>query len=299
MRKKRFKTPKFVRKLKSKSPDMLFVGGIVCIVGGTIYACYATFKARDIVDTMTADLEDLKEDKEEYTEQEYGKAAGSIYAHAGLQLMKYYALTIAAEVAGVCMLTKSHGMLKANVATLGLALNDTIKEFKTYRKNVIEDQGEEADKRYRFGIKDMEIEEVGDDGVERRRSVKVADPRNPGYSIHARFFDASSREWSKDPAENMAFLIQTQNVFNDILRTEGYVFLNDVYAALGFDKTEAGQQVGWVQNLGDGYIDFGITDIYSVPEYAAEAKKRFVNGYENVILLDFNVEGYILNKIGW
>ena len=45
---------------------------------------------------------------------------------------------------------------------------------------------------------------------------------------------------------------------------------------------------------GANYVDFGMfiqtgNDIYDVP------KRRFVNGYERVILLDFNVDGPILH----
>jgi hypothetical protein len=248
---------------------------------------------------MKADLDDLREDKYNYTDQEYGKEATAICWHTGVKVMRYFALPIALDVAGICMLKKSHGMLKSNIAMLGTALNATTNDFRTYRKRVVDKEGKEADEYYRFGLKDEEVTETDSEGVERHRSVRVADPKNPGYSVYAKFFDDSCPRWSKDPIDNNAFLVQGQNIFNDILNTQGYVFLNDVYDYLGLPKTQIGQQVGWVKGLGDGYVDFGITDIYSVPDYAADAKRRFVNGYEPVILLDFNVDGYIIDKIGW
>ena len=64
---------------------------------------------------------------------------------------------------------------------------------------------------------------------------------------------------------------------------------------LGIDRTAAGQQVGWIYDeknpIGDNYVDFGIYD------GNRERNRAFVNGYERTILLDFNVDGYILNKM--
>ena len=63
---------------------------------------------------------------------------------------------------------------------------------------------------------------------------------------------------------------------------------------LDIPKTKAGQKVGWIYDkknpTGDNYVDFGI--------YSSDvAKRRFVNGYERSILLDFNVDGDILDKV--
>ena len=53
--------------------------------------------------------------------------------------------------------------------------------------------------------------------------------------------------------------------------------------------------VGWIYDeknpVGDNYIDFGIYDV-NKPQ-----NRDFVNGIERVILLDFNVDGNILNLI--
>ena len=73
--------------------------------------------------------------------------------------------------------------------------------------------------------------------------------------------------------------------------------LNDVYEALGIDKTKAGQVVGWVydpenpNHKGDNFVSFGIYDQDN------ERARAFVNGKERVILLNFNVDGYILDKV--
>ncbi len=93
------------------------------------------------------------------------------------------------------------------------------------------------------------------------------------------------------------FLKHQQNYANELLRSNGYLFLNDVYDMLGIPRTKAGQVVGWIydednpNHKGDNFVDFGIYDIHR------QANRDFVNGYERVIWLDFNVDGNILDLI--
>ena len=111
-------------------------------------------------------------------------------------------------------------------------------------------------------------------------------------SQYARFFDESCRDWVNDSEYNLMFIRMTQRRMNDLLRSRGYLFLNDVYDALGMTRTKAGQIVGWVYDdkntIGDNHVDFGL---YS------EKSKPFVNGFEKSILLDFNVDGVILDHL--
>ena len=64
---------------------------------------------------------------------------------------------------------------------------------------------------------------------------------------------------------------------------------------LGIPVTKAGQVVGWIYDeknpVGDNYVDFGIFNIHREPS------RDFVNGREPSVLLDFNVDGNILDMI--
>lgn len=132
---------------------------------------------------------------------------------------------------------------------------------------------------------------IDDVEVEKKTEFEPGDNRN-NTSDYARFFDETCAPWEKDPEYNVCFLNQQQNFANDLLRRQGYLFLNDVYDMLGIARTKAGQVVGWVYDeknpIGDNYVDFGLYDLRNA---------RFVNGYEKSILLDFNVDGVILDKI--
>ena len=90
------------------------------------------------------------------------------------------------------------------------------------------------------------------------------------------------------------FLRAEQQYANDLLMAHGRLYLNEVYDMLDIPRTKAGQVVGWVYDeknpKSDCYVDFGIYNVYR------QANREFVNGYERSILLDFNVDGYILNR---
>lgn len=114
------------------------------------------------------------------------------------------------------------------------------------------------------------------------------------YSVshYAVWFNEKCLAWTKDPEQNKYFLLQQLHYANEKLKARGYLFLNDVYEMLGIPRTKAGQVVGWIYDpnspIGDSYVDFGIFDTRN---------EDFVNGYENSILLDFNVDGMILDRI--
>lgn len=115
------------------------------------------------------------------------------------------------------------------------------------------------------------------------------------YSQYARFFDESSPAWTKDANYNLVYLLQQQQYANDKLKAKGYLFLNEVYDMLGIPKTKEGQVVGWVYDkenpIGDNFVDFGIYNLHN------DASRAFVNGYERNVLLDFNVDGMIIDRI--
>lgn len=111
-------------------------------------------------------------------------------------------------------------------------------------------------------------------------------------SEYARFFDDTCKGWMKDSEYNLTFLKLQEQHATELLKARGYLFLNEVYDMLGIPRTKAGQVVGWVYDdknpVGDNYVDFGIF---------TERNSKFVNGHERTILLDFNVDGCIIEQL--
>ena len=288
-------------KLKKHSPEILAAIGTVGVVTSAVMACKATTKISEILDNTNDQLDTIRDAAnnldlaDQYSADDAKKDTTIVYIQTGVKFMKLYAPAVAVGVASLgCLLGSNHILRKRNVA-LAAAYTAVDKSFKAYRGRVVERFGEEMDRELRYNIKAKEVQEIVTDenGNETTVTSTIEVPEiNHDNSEYARCFDETCIGWTRDPEYNMMFVTQIQNWANDRLQSKGYLYLNEVYEMLGFQRTKAGQVVGWLYNGdGDNYVDFGIFNIKH------KQKRRFVNGYEKSIWLDFNVDGNILNKM--
>lgn len=288
-------------KVKKHSPEILVVAGVAGVVTSTVMACKATTKAGDILEEhknqMNAIDQVVKMDRDDYTEEDHKKDTTIVYTQTAIKFVKLYSPSIMIGVLSLGCIIYSHNILTKRNAALAAAYATVDRGFKEYRGRVVERFGKELDHELRYNIKAQEFEktEVDKKGNEKvvKETVNVADPNL--YSDYARFFDDGCNGWSKDPEQNLTFLKCQQAYANEKLKAKGYLFLNDVYKMLGIPATKAGQIVGWIYDeknpIGDNFVDFGLYDMNK------PVVRDFVNGYERTILLDFNVDGNILEMM--
>lgn len=293
--------------LKKYSPEILTAAGVIGTVGSTVLACKATLKVEDILDEAKkkSNLINAVHDGEievdaEYTDKDYSKDLIVNRTQTAVKLIKLYgpAITLGA-LSITAILGGQHILRKRNVAVMA-AYKLCEESFNNYRSRVKDELGEEKDRQFYYGMTEETVKDKvkSKDGKTKTVTKKVEKAPDHLYSQYARFFDEANINWDKSPEQNMYFLKMVQNQMNDKLKARGHVFLNEVYDALGFDRSEAGQLVGWVwdkdntaMEAGDGYIDFNIFDGKNY------AKRAFVNGDERSILLDFNIDGMIYDLI--
>ena len=288
--------------VKKHSPEILMVAGIAGTIVGTVLACKATTKVSEIIEEKNKNIEDvhtcLEDNTKEYTEEDSKKDLTIIYAQTGVKLFKLYAPAIGVMALSFASIIAGHKVLKKRNIAIAAAYAAIDKGFKQYRKNVIKEFGEGVDQQMRFGLKSKEIKKKDKDGKTVKETEYYIDPdANPldNISEYARFFDAASSNFAKDPEYNMMFLRRQQDYANEMLKSRGHLFLNEVYDLLDIPRSKAGQVVGWVYDKngntkGDNYVDFGLYR-------NDQATRRFVNGLEYNILLDFNVDGVIYDII--
>lgn len=285
-------------KIKKRSPEILAVAGVVGIGVSSVLACKATLKLHDILDETKETIDaihQVSEDKsmeDKYTPEDAQKDLTITYVQTGVKIAKLYAPSVALGLLSVgCLLTSNNILRKRNLA-LAAAYTALDKGYKEYRGRVVERFGEAVDRELLYNLKSKKITEIEIDeetGKEKKvkQAVEVIEGDASDYSPYARFFDEASRHWEKRAEYNMMFLHAAQDYMNQRLRAYGHLFLNEVYDYLDIPRTEAGNHVGWVYDednqIGDPYVDFHIYDA------RREAARDFVNGYERVILLDFNV----------
>ena len=290
-------------KLKKHSPEIMVTAGVVGVVTSAVMACKATTKAGSIIEEKNSEMAKIHKvaetvDASEYSEQDLKKDTAIVYVQTGIKFAKLYGPSVALGVVSIASILAGHNILRKRNFALAAAYTAVDTSFKEYRSRVVDRFGKELDRELRYNIKAQEVEETVVDektGKEKKvkKTVEVADPNT--YSDYARFFEDGCNGWSKNPEFNLMFLKNQQSYANDLLKTRGHLFLNEVYDLLGIPRTQAGNVVGWIYDEehpnGDNFVDFGIYDIN-------KAKNRdFVNGYERTILLDFNVDGDILSSM--
>lgn len=284
---------------KKKSPEILVISGILAGAAALVLACKATTKASGIINEAKEELETVKKCAEtkpetEYSKEDVEKDKMIVYVQTGVKFIKLFAPAAIAGLLSVTCVLSSVGILKKRGAALAAAYATVDRAFKEYRERVIDRFGEAVDKELRHGVVTKTVEEVitDENGEEKKVEKQVTVYKPSEYSI---IFDETNPNWEKTPDYNQMFIRARESYANDMLRAHGHMFLNDVYKMLGAKPTKAGQVVGWLyrpegSKTGDNYISFNIYD----PEN--EAKVNFDEGRERSIILDFNVDGYILDK---
>lgn len=294
--------------LKKYSPEILLVVGVAGVVTSTVMACKATLKVEEVLDEHAGKSEKIADcweqvkdgsiSLDEYSEKDHKKDLTVVYVQTAVNFVKLYGPAVTLGMASIACIVCSHGIMKKRNVAIAAAYKAVEEGFAAYRKRVVEEYGEEKDYMFKHNLRSEEIVEAAytdEDGVKHKaekKTVLVHDGDDP--SMYAKFFDESCLQWTRDAQYNYMFLKATQKYYNQMLIARGHVFLNEVYEALGLPHTSAGSVVGWVagKNGGANYIDFGIFDRQGNPQV-----RKFVNGHECSILLDFNVDGPIWNLI--
>jgi hypothetical protein len=277
-----------------QSPQVLFGVGVVGVVATAVLASKATLK----LDSVLSGIEDTKQKIRESEGITLGD--GTVYDAAAqkhdlivtntrgvVKVAKLYAPTVIVGVISISCLTGAHLVLSRRNVALTAAYAGLERAYNGYRDRVREEFGEERELALHHGTT-TEKRTVQDTNGPKNVEKKIVDGTR---SMYARFFDELNKNWNRQPEYNLVFLRCQQQYANDMLKARGHVFLNEVYDMLGMDRSKAGAVVGWVMDgKGDSYVDFGLYE-------DRPGMRDFVNGREASVLLDFNVDGIIYDKI--
>lgn len=290
--------------IKKNSPEILLGAGIVGFVGTVVLACRATCRADEVLEFHRKKIKDIEDAKEiadadpegemSYDIEIYRQDKAIRYLKTTGNLAKLYAPTVAVGALSLACILTSRNIMQKRYLGVVAAYNGLSAAFEEYRKRVRDEYGEGLDKHFRYGTTYEELPVYDENGKKTKEKEQVENT-DTGMVIpnddSCRFFDSSNPNWDKNPTFSMMWLRGQQNILNDILHTRGHVFLNEVYDALGFPHTPQGAVLGWIDGEGDNCIDFGLYD------QNKENVRRFVNGVDNVIMLEFNHDGVIWDKI--
>ena len=282
--------------LQKRSPELLLIAGVAGVITGTVLACRATLKAKDILKEKEEQMEFVrkaqKDIPEKYSKEDVKKDTFIVYSQAALKLGRIYAPAIIISAASLVCIFSSHNILKQRNIALAAAYAAVDRGFKEYRSRVADRFGKEVDHQLRYNIKAEEIEETVTDEKGKEKKVKkkinVANPN--AESVYEKYYTKTNPNWSNDPFYNENFFKIMQSQANDMLKAYGHLTLNQVYNLLGFKDTKAGMVVGWIYDpknpTGDNFVELDYKEV-CIPNEVGE--------YEWGYAIDFNVDGNIYN----
>ena len=286
-------------KVSKYSPEICVGSGIVLGVGATVLACRSTLRVGEVIDSYKETMKNINflqnkakagEVIDGYSVEEAQKEKFIATIQMVAKVGKLYAPAILTGITSIALVLEGHNILVRRNAALSIAYTGLQKAYDEYRSRVKEVVGEEKEQDIYRGVREVVSEEKNEKGkTVKKKATELGSPA----SLYARIFDEGSRWWKPDAEANKFFLTMQQAHANDLLRLNGHLFLNEVFDLLDIPRCPMGQDVGWIYGAegGDSFVDFGIWDA------TKERTRAFINGSERNIWLDFNVDGFIKDKI--
>lgn len=248
------------------APKILTVAGVTGVAVGVGIACKDTLASVDEINQAKADI----------CEKDYIPAAK--------RMVKVYWPSFVVIGGSLFMIVGGHYILAKRYAGLVVAYEGLNKSYKNYRNYIVKNGGKDIDFDARHTNDGLHAE--GKDVVVDPDDIFIPDRDLSDFAV---FFgkDYSEVLVTDDPEEALNVLKSQEEWANAVFEEQGYIFLQDIYYALGIDRF-APDGVGWCKGIGDDFVDFGIYNVRN---------GRAVNGTEPVFLIDFNHDGYILPYI--
>lgn len=242
-----------------------------------------------------------------YTEKQKKKDTAKVYLNVAWDMTKLYGPVLLAEAASIGLVLLSHHQLKLKNASLSAALSSITVAFNEYRNRVRAELGEEQDRKFRYGISSAEIGRITEDGEVVKETVDICEISK--QDLYMRYYspevvrgipmcrktradgtpvyDEHGRSVMIQDIEASLFQIHAaEDRWQKIkdARPKRRVYFNEVLLDMGYDSTDAGQDVGWA---GDSKLDFRPQVVTRIDENGKECP---------TIVLDFNCDGCVRDE---
>lgn len=303
------------------SPEICLVLAGFTGVATVVTACRATLKAEGVLNNLEDDkvkIEEAvalaKEKNVEYTEKDKNKDMTIAYSRLVADLAKLYAPAAALGALTAGLVFCSYRTMKVRHLGLIAAYTALDDGFRKYRNRTIEKFGEDVDRELASGVVKKEVmtkcadTETGEILSERKEVSTIDDVMFEDPSSYDRIFARGLAKscTTYDPNTIIAFLEGQQTYFTMLLRTRGYVFLSEVYEALGFpvEGCPGSRLVGWILDpadprKSDRRVSFGnLAKVYLKDGDYVHATGMIEPSYlETGYYLTFDIDGLIWNLI--
>ena len=260
-------------KLSANAPHIMVGVGVVGVVAAGVMACKQTMHAHHRHAQAISERTRIRAFVEKNPESDEAKTLkrdifGS-YVREARDMAVIYGPALSVAAVSLACIVGGHFKLNNRYIATTAALNTANSKLAAVEEKLVDEFGAEKASE-----------------VMQESAKEVISP-----DAYGRWYSRETTKNYGDTVEYNVFTVRmVQNYWNDILRSRGYVFLNEVYKDLGLAPTKAGQVVGWLYSgdeRADGYIDFGLDTFYS---------DLSTVDYDQGIFINPNVDGPILNS---
>lgn len=283
---------KFTLALAKHAPSIGILGGAAGLVGTVVLASRATLQAQDVIAEHKKNIEAthkaFKMEDNDYDAEAYKRDQVVLWSKTAVSMLKLYGPAIALGSLSIFAIVKGHGGLQSRLAAAASALQLSQATLNRYREQVAEKLGEVEEQE--LYLDSQTPGKASKQEIEKAGEVSKVD--HSAGNINRVFDKGHTNAWEKDVDSNIYFLRVQESAMNEKLDRRGVIFLNDVYEALGFDRTRYGQLVGWCKdaNNPNTHISFGL-DVNG----SEDRVKALINEdiSDTGLILNFNPTGVV------
>lgn len=295
---------------KQHSPELLITGSILTMAGAVVSAILATRKLDSIIEPHNKKIEQIKTkmsddnaiQNNEVSVKECKKELTLEYLKTAAHITGLYLPSVVCFAAGTSCILGSHKIMRGRNLALAAAYSTLEKGYSAYRDRVKSKIGEEAEEKLYKNVY-KEKEDIIDEKTGKSKTITKEAAHDNKENFSVLYSHGNIGFEAKDARLNFQFLMNQQSYLNRKLQVQGYLFLADVYDALGFgidylgkERARASHILGWIYDpkdpTRDNYVSFGLTQPGTLIATAETDKQLYCNQPE--FWLDFNFDGDIL-----
>ena len=272
-------------KIRKHSPEILFGAGVVLFVGTIVMTVKAAPKVNDILEEHNEKREILNKKKEESPEYVgYSKDLAGLYKRTAIKTAKVVLPVVAVGTMTVGCFGGANYILFKRLGALSTEYMILDKAFKTYRSNVVAEDGIDKDKKYYYSLHDETVtvptlnEEGQLEDVKKTETIAEFEPSGSRMIVSK---ETVKNGWfSGNELYDESYIESIISGLKDDFERRKIVTRTDVYKKFGlYDALEKGKASNWMfGKIFEGRKDdlvFKVTRTY-LPDYEAAHGDRLV-----------------------
>lgn len=292
-----------IRKAANHWPAIVTIVSVGGIAYGVYKMCKASTKLNEAMEPHRKMEESIVDshNKGVIDDAEFKKKIGMAKIEQAKDVAKLYApgfLLVASSTLGFLFSNRELGKRVVNAQNMALQYHDSYQKLKQNVQNAIGKKATQAvEHQINSGVKTVEDEKTGKK-IEKDYRYMTVDGDMISASIYSVFFNNTCNGFDEDSRKNnYEYLKSLEHDMNNRLRRKGYLWLSDVYNALGIvpdNYNEAIKNSGWIDPNGKfGYL---IKDTNGICKYEDKIDfclndielHKYDNNEDPIWLLDFN-----------